>query len=124
MSKKVIIVDDSRTARTQVASALAGAGYHIVEAVDGTDGLSKMGENSDAVLVLCDVNMPNLNGIEMLEAVKRDGTGGGCTFVMLTTEAEPELVRRAKACGAKGWIVKPFKPDMLLAVVRKLVGEA
>jgi two-component system chemotaxis response regulator CheY len=124
MSKKVIIVDDSRTARQQVKSALAGAGYEIVEAVDGLDGLSKMGASSDAALVLCDVNMPNLNGLEMIETYNRDAGSPGHTFVMLTTEAEPELVQRAKACGARGWIVKPFKPDLLLAAVRKLMGEA
>ncbi len=124
MSKKVIIVDDSRTARLQVKNALLGAGYDVVEAIDGVDGITKMAANADAALVLCDVNMPNLNGIEMIETVKREGRGGGHTFVMLTTEAEPELVQRAKACGAKGWIVKPFKPDLLLAAVRKLVGEA
>jgi two-component system chemotaxis response regulator CheY len=122
MSKKVIVVDDSRTARQQVRSALQGAGYEIVEAVDGNDGIAKLSENADASLVLCDVNMPNMNGIEMLESVKR--TGAGFTFVMLTTEAEPEIVRRAKASGAKGWIVKPFNSDLLLSAVRKLVGEA
>ena len=124
MSKKVIVVDDSRTARQQVRSALAGAGYEIVEAVDGADGIHQIAAHADASLVLCDVNMPNLTGIEMIESIKRDGVGGGVTFVMLTTESEPDLVQRAKACGAKGWIVKPFKPDLLLAAVRKLVGEA
>jgi two-component system chemotaxis response regulator CheY len=124
MSKKVIVVDDSRTARQQVRNALSGAGYDIVEAVDGTDGIDKMDANVDASLVLCDVNMPNLNGIEMIESARRDGKGANVTFVMLTTEAEPDLVQRAKACGAKGWIVKPFKPELLLAAVRKLVGDA
>jgi len=124
MSKKVIVVDDSRTARQQVRSALAGAGYEVVEAVDGADGIHQIAAHGDASLVLCDVNMPNLSGIEMIESIKRDGKGGAVTFVMLTTESEPELVQRAKACGAKGWIVKPFKPDLLLAAVRKLVGEA
>jgi len=124
MGKKIIVVDDSRTARQQVRNALAGAGYEIVEAVDGHDGILKMDANTDAALVLCDVNMPNLNGIDMIEKLKKEGKVAGHTFVMLTTEAEPELVQRAKACGAKGWIVKPFKPDLLLAAVKKLVGEA
>jgi two-component system, chemotaxis family, chemotaxis protein CheY len=124
MKKKVIVVDDSRTARQQVRMALGGAGYEIVEAVDGADGIVQMDANLDATLVLCDVNMPNLNGIEMIESARRSGKGANVTFVMLTTEAEPELVQRAKASGAKGWIVKPFKPELLLAAVRKLVGEA
>jgi two-component system chemotaxis response regulator CheY len=124
MSKKVIVVDDSRTARQQVRNALGCAGYDVVEAVDGADGMSVIDANSDATLVLCDVNMPQLNGIEMIESLRRAGKGANVTFVMLTTEAEPELVQRAKACGAKGWIVKPFKPELLLAAVRKLVGDA
>jgi len=124
MGKKVIVVDDSRTARQQVRAALTDAGYDILEAVDGLDGLRMIDEHTDASLVLCDVNMPNMSGIEMVETLRRAGKGGNLTFVMLTTEAEPELVRRAKACGAKGWIVKPFKPDLLLAAVRKLVGTA
>jgi two-component system, chemotaxis family, chemotaxis protein CheY len=124
MSKKVIVVDDSRTARQQVRSALAGAGYDIVEAVDGTDGISVIDANADASLVLCDVNMPNLNGIEMVEPARQGGKRAHVTFIMLTTEADPDLVQRAKACGAKGWIVKPFKPELLLAAVRKLVGDA
>ncbi len=124
MGKKVIVVDDSRTARQQVRAALASEGYEVVEAVDGVDGIAKMDANADAALVLCDVNMPNLNGIDMIEKLRKDGKGAHHTFVMLTTEAEPELVQRAKACGAKGWIVKPFKPELLLAAVRKLVGQA
>jgi two-component system, chemotaxis family, chemotaxis protein CheY len=124
MNKKVIVVDDSRTARQQVTSALAGAGYDIVEAVDGVDGILKIGANPDASLVLCDVNMPRLNGIEMVADARRDGGAAGVTFVMLTTEADHELVQRAKASGARGWIVKPFKPELLLAAVRKLLGDA
>jgi len=123
MGKKVIVVDDSRTAREQVRNALAAESYEIIEAVDGNDGIAKMDANTDAVLVLCDVNMPNLSGIDMLEKVKRDGKGANVIFVMLTTEADPALVRRAKACGAKGWIVKPFKPELMLAAVKKLLGD-
>jgi two-component system chemotaxis response regulator CheY len=124
LNKKVIIVDDSRTARQQVKLALSGSGYEIVEAVDGRDGISKIDEHRDASLVLCDVNMPNMSGLDMLGAVRDQGKAGGMQFLMLTTEAEPALLQRAKQSGARGWIVKPFKPDLLLAAVRKLVGEA
>jgi len=124
MSKKVIIVDDSRTARQQVKSVLGGAGYEIVEAIDGNDGIVKIGDNADASLVLCDVNMPHLGGLDMLAELMEKRIGRNAVYVMLTTEAEPQLVQRAKSVGAKGWIVKPFKPDLLIAAVRKLVGEA
>jgi len=124
MSKKVIVVDDSRTARQQVRSALQTSGYEIVEAIDGLDGIVKIDANRDASLVLCDLNMPNMNGIEMVEQARRGGNHADVTFIMLTTDSEPALVQRAKECGAKGWIVKPFKPELLLAAVRKLVGDA
>jgi two-component system chemotaxis response regulator CheY len=124
MKKKVIVVDDSRTARQQVRSVLSEAGYDIVEAIDGRDGIAKIGDNSDASLVLCDVNMPHLGGLDMLATLKETSPAQKMLFIMLTTEAEPQLVQRAKSVGAKGWIVKPFKPELLVAAVRKLVGDA
>lgn len=124
MGKKVIVIDDSRTARAQVKNALAEAGFEVVEAVDGRDGLAKIEANGDASLIFCDVNMPNMNGLEMLTALRESGKTVSAPFVMLTTEAEPELVRQAKSAGAKAWIVKPFKPDLLLAAAKKLAGEA
>lgn len=74
----------------------------------------------DANMVICDINMPVMNGLEMLAAVK--ATHATLPFLMLTTEAQPELVQQAKRHGAKGWVIKPFKPELLLAAVRKLVG--
>jgi two-component system chemotaxis response regulator CheY len=124
MSKKIIIVDDSRTARQQVCATLAAAGYEIIEAIDGNDGLLKIMSHKDASLVMCDVNMPNLNGLEMLRALRLDQPEASMPVVMLTTEAQPALLQQAKQAGAKGWIVKPFQPAMLLAAIRKLVGDA
>jgi two-component system chemotaxis response regulator CheY len=124
MGKKVIIVDDSRTARQQVRTALHSAGYEVVEAVDGRDGIVKIGENVDASLVLCDVNMPEMGGLDMLGALREEKRADNMVFLMLTTEAETTLVSRAKEAGARGWIVKPFKPELLLAAVRRLVGDA
>ena len=123
MAKKIIVIDDSRTARQQVTTALAAAGYEIVEAVDGKDGLAKIQCHPDAALVICDVNMPNLNGLQMLAMLRSEQPNALMPVVMLTTEAQPELLQQAKKAGAKGWIVKPFKPEMLLATVRKLVGD-
>ena len=122
MSKKIVIIDDSRTARQQVKSALAAGGYEIIEAADGREGLSQIASHLDAALVICDVNMPNMNGIEMLKTLRVETPAAQMPIIMLTTEALPELLQQAKQAGAKGWIVKPFKPDMLQAAVRKLVG--
>ena len=123
MGKKIVVVDDSRTARQQVSMTLTGAGYEVIEAVDGNDGLLKIMNNADASLVVCDVNMPNLNGLEMLKALKTEQPGSQMPIIMLTTEAQPALLQQAKQAGAKGWIVKPFKPELLVAAVRKLVGD-
>jgi two-component system, chemotaxis family, chemotaxis protein CheY len=122
MAKKVLVVDDSRTARQQVIDALDGSGYEVIEAVDGQDGLSKLLLHPDAGVVICDVNMPKMSGLEMLAEVRHDAKASAVPFLMLTTEAQPELVQQAKQAGAKGWIMKPFKPEMLLAAIRKIAG--
>jgi two-component system, chemotaxis family, chemotaxis protein CheY len=115
MANKVMVIDDSMTVRKQVAIALTGAGFTVVEACDGADALEKLATHVDVSLVVCDVNMPRMNGLEFLENVRK-----GLPVMMLTTEGQQELIQRAKALGAKGWLVKPFKPDLLLAAARKL----
>jgi two-component system chemotaxis response regulator CheY len=124
MSKKVLIVDDSRTVRQQLGIVLTEAGYEVVEATDGLDGAEKIAASSDLAMVICDVNMPRMNGIEMLTFLKQDPRHANLLVLMLTTEGQPALIAKAKAAGARGWIVKPFKPDLLLGTVRKLVGAA
>jgi two-component system chemotaxis response regulator CheY len=124
MSKKVLIVDDSKTIRQQVSFTLSKGGFTVVEAEDGQDGIAKLGANGDVAMIISDVNMPNMNGIEMVEAIKATGKHTGVPIVMLTTEGSAELIERAKAAGAKGWLVKPFKPDQLIAAVQKLTGAA
>ncbi len=121
--KKIIIIDDSNTARLQVREALASTNYDIVEAIDGNDGLAKIADHMDASLVICDVNMPNKSGLEMLASLQEQ-PGPRIPIVMLTAEVQPELLVKAKRAGAKGWIVKPFKHDLFVATVRKLVGDA
>ncbi len=122
MQKKVLIVDDSATIRQQVRAALSSVACEIVEAADGAEGLEVISGRDDLAMVLCDVNMPRMGGLEMLELVGARGRLGTLPIVMLTTEGQPAMVQRAKAAGAKGWIVKPFKPELLVATVRKLAA--
>ena len=116
--KKILVIDDSETIRQQVKQALAAAGYDIVEAVDGVDGLEKLRAIGDLDMALCDVNMPRMNGLDMIAELQRSGPK--IPVLMLTTEGKADLIQQAKRCGAKGWIVKPFKPELLVAAVKKL----
>lgn len=119
MKQKVMIVDDSLVVRQQVGNTLIQAGFDVVQAVDGQDALEKL-QSETVALVVCDVNMPRMNGLEFLEAVSREGKK--LSVVMLTTEGQQSLIQRAKQCGAKGWIVKPFKSELLVAAVRRLTA--
>jgi two-component system chemotaxis response regulator CheY len=121
MKKKVIlIVDDSKTVRDQVRGILEGAGYAVVEAADGQEALEKIHAYRDFAMAILDVQMPNLTGIAMVEKLKADGIIPNLPVIMLTTEAQLTLIARAKQAGAKGWIVKPFKPEHVVAAVNKL----
>jgi two-component system, chemotaxis family, chemotaxis protein CheY len=122
MSATVLVIDDSLMVRQQVGRALTAAGFSILEATDGVDALQKLANSPETRLVVCDVNMPRMNGIEFLERLNANGSS--IPVVMLTTEGQPELIQRAKALGAKGWIVKPFKPDLLVAAAKKLTAVA
>lgn len=120
--KRVLVVDDSATVRQQVGLALKEAGYDVVEAFDGADGAQKIRSDGTIAMVICDVNMPRMNGLEMLEDLQRGAVRPGLPIVMLTTEGHEELLKRAKAAGAKGWIVKPFKAELLIGAVKKLAA--
>lgn len=122
MNKRILVVDDSATVRQQVCDTLAAAGYESVQAVDGLDAISKL--DASVGLAICDINMPRLNGIEMLEKIRTDARWNALPVVMLTTEGQASLIARARQAGAKGWITKPFKADLLLAAVRKLCASA
>ena len=114
------MIDDSSAVRQQIRNTLTGAGYEIVEALDGLDGLDKLRTMTDLDLALCDVNMPRMTGLEMVIEAQRAGLT--TPILMLTTEGQPSMIRRARDAGAKGWIVKPFKPELLLIAVNKIVG--
>ena len=120
MAKKVLIVDDSPTVRQQVRAALTLAGFEVTEAVDGQDGVDRIKQVSDFAAVVCDVNMPRLNGLELVERVAKDPTRAGLPILMLTTEGQAATVQRAKAAGAKGWMLKPFKAELLVLTLKKL----
>lgn len=117
---KILIVDDSETVRHRVRQSLSPRGYHLIEAVDGLDGLAKLRANGDLAAVLCDMNMPNMNGLEMVAAAKEEGLT--TPIIMLTSEGQPSLIRQARASGAKGWIVKPFNAELLAAAIAKITS--
>lgn len=118
---KVLIVDDSKTIRAQVNFTLSKSGFTVVEAEDGLDGIKKLEENGDVKMVICDVNMPNMDGLQMVEKIKQDGKFT-MPIIMLTTEGAADKIARAKEAGAKGWMVKPFKPEQLVEAAKKLTA--
>ncbi len=122
MDKKILVVDDSATVRQQVRAALVDTGFEIVEAADGVEGFDTILGRGDLAAVICDVNMPRMNGLQMLQMLSEKGRVPALPVVMLTTEGQPALMQQAKAAGARGWLVKPFKPATLVATLRKLTA--
>lgn len=120
MAKVIMTVDDSISIRQMVGFTLNQVGYDVVEAVDGQDAMDKLA-GIDIDLMLTDLNMPNKNGLELIEWVRSIPEFKFLPIIMLTTESETEMKQKGKAAGATGWIVKPFKPEQLLAVVKKFV---
>ncbi len=121
MGKRILIVDDSASVRQVQRYVLAGAGYEVTEAVDGQDGISKL--QADAMhLILTDLNMPKLDGVEFIKAVRATQSHRLVPIIMVTTESADSKRQAAKAAGATGWIVKPFTPEQLLAVVKRVMG--
>jgi two-component system, chemotaxis family, chemotaxis protein CheY len=121
MIDTIMTVDDSASVRQMVSYTLKQAGYGVVEAVDGRDAINKL--NVSAVkMVITDLNMPNLDGIGLIRAIRANPDHRFIPIVMLTTESQTEKKMEGKNAGATGWIVKPFKPEQLLGVVRKVLG--
>lgn len=121
MSKKILIVDDATTVRSLAKFALSKAGFTIVEAEDGAIGLEKA-KSEKPDLIISDLNMPNMNGLEMCRAVKTDDALKATPIFMLTTEASADVAKEGKEIGIMAWIVKPFAPEKLLAAVNKVLG--
>ena len=121
MEKRIMTVDDSASVRQMVCYTLKSAGYEVVEAVDGHDALSKL--NGPPVhMIITDLNMPNLDGIGLIRQVRAGGSHKFVPVIMLTTESQDAKKMEGKQAGATGWIIKPFKPEQLLAVVKKVLG--
>ena len=120
MSKTILVVDDSSTVRQQVSLALQQAGFATLEAADGREAIVTLDGQRHIDMVVCDVNMPNVNGIEMVEQVKAKPRHAKLPILMLTTEGSPALIRRAREAGAVGWIVKPFDANQLVQAARHL----
>ena len=119
MAKLILTVDDSASVRQMVKYTLSGAGYSVVEAADGRDALSKLAAVN---LVITDLNMPNLDGIGLIRAIRANPACKGLPILMLTTESQEARKREGRDAGATGWIVKPFTPQQILAVVKKVIG--
>jgi len=114
-------VDDSATVRQMLSFTLKDAGYEVVEAVDGQDALEKFADGSVNMLIT-DLNMPKLDGIGLIKEVRKDPNNRFIPIIMLTTESQDTKKKEGKQAGASGWIVKPFKPEQLLAVVRMVLA--
>ena len=117
----ILAVDDSASMRQMVSFTLKGAGYDVIEAADGVEALS-LAKSKNVNLVITDVNMPNMDGISLVKALRALPSYKFTPLLLLTTESSPEKKSEGKAAGATGWIVKPFNPEQLLATVSKVMG--
>ncbi len=118
--KTIMTVDDSASLRQMVSVVLRGGGYQVVESVDGMDALTKV-QGQELHLVLTDINMPKMDGLEFTRRLRAMPQYKFVPIVLLTTESTAEKKQQGKAAGATAWIVKPFNPDQLLAVVKKVM---
>ena len=121
MAKTILAVDDSASIRQMVSFTLKSAGYEVVEAVDGQDGLDKAKTRS-LNLILTDQNMPRMDGLTLIKNLRGLPQYASCPILMLTTESSDAMKSQGRAAGATGWLVKPFDPQKLIEVVRKVIG--
>jgi two-component system chemotaxis response regulator CheY len=122
MTAKILTVDDSASIRLTTRVTLSNAGYAVTEAVDGLDGLDKL-KAGEYDLVVTDLNMPNMDGLTMIRELRKLPAHTGVPVIFLTTESDGELKAQAKAAGATGWLTKPFDPESLVKIVRKVLGK-
>lgn len=122
MSASILTVDDSASMRMAIRIALTGAGYAVTEASDGVEGLNKANA-AKFDLIITDLNMPRMDGLTMIGELRKNAAQCGTPIIFLTTESDESMKQRAKAAGATGWLVKPFVPDQLIKVARKVLGR-
>ena len=123
MSKTVLTIDDSRTMREMLNYALVEAGYKVLQAVDGVDGLEVLQAKGDEIdVVITDINMPRMDGFGVIEGVRADPNHRATPILVLTTESDAAKKERARSAGATGWIVKPFNPVQLVEPVRRVAA--
>lgn len=121
MGKTVLVVDDSVSMRQMVSFTLAGAGYEVVEAGDGKEAVDKLNGGAKPNLVITDLNMPNMDGIALIKAVRGMPTHKFTPILMLTTESSDDKKKEGQSAGATGWVVKPFNPEQMLATIKKVL---
>jgi two-component system chemotaxis response regulator CheY len=121
--KKILIVDDSIPLRQQLRKDLEEAGYSVVEAADGAIGLSRLEQNPDVALIIGDVNMPNMGGMAMFDAIRQNAVWNAKPRFMLTTEFSRDMKAKGKELGLNLWVVKPYQKDTLLAAIEETIGK-
>ena len=119
MTKTILTVDDSRMMRQMLLLALKDAGFDVIQAEDGVHGLDVL-SRAEPEVIITDVNMPRLDGYGFIEAVRRDERHRAIPILVLSTESDADKKNRARAAGATGWIVKPFKAESLVAAIRRV----
>ena len=121
MAKTVLVVDDSPTMRQMVAFTLTNAGYQVVEAGNGKEAVGKVNGGAKPDLVVTDLNMPEMDGITLIKEIRKMPALKFTPILMLTTEASDDKKKAGQAAGATGWIVKPFNPEQMMAVIKKVL---
>jgi len=122
MTKTIMIVDDSASMRGLISMTLKNNGYEVIEASDGKEAIKRLSSAGKVDLIITDLNMPNMDGIQFIKTVKGDSKHRFIPVVMLTTESQDTKKEEGRLAGAKAWIVKPFKPEVLVGVVKKIIG--
>lgn len=121
MEKTVLAIDDSASIRQMLSFTLKNSGYAVIEAVDGVDGLDKA-RSKTVNLVLTDQNMPRMDGLTLIKSLRGMAQYKSVPILMLTTESSDAMKAQGRAAGATGWLVKPFDPQKLIEVVKKVIG--
>ncbi|MCG8610725.1 MAG: response regulator [Pseudomonadales bacterium] len=119
---KILVVDDSEVIRAQLTKDLTGAGHDVVEAYDGLNGIDQLKTHDDIKLIICDVNMPEMDGLTMCETIHQDNSIPQLPIVMLTTQSNVDMKTKSKEFGVVAWIIKPHKPAVLINGVNKILS--